>query len=186
MHIKDMYVNIAIKYTLIIANKLLKKQPRGQMRYKRNHVHIWMIMNRNYFQYDDRFYKANSGIVMSSLLSNSMAEIFTQDLEQNGIEHLLEDGQTISYNRYLEDIFVLYNQTKLTPQSLCEQFSAQHKDPQLTINEEVNQIAYLDINLINKQGQIKMELYRKPKTTYITIKNNSCHPKNQKLAAYKN
>jgi hypothetical protein len=77
-----------------------------------------------------------------------------------------------------------YNQTKITPQSLFEQFNAQHKDLQFTINEEINnQIAYLDLNLINKQGQI--EIYRKSTMTDITIKSNSCHPKEQKLAAYK-
>jgi hypothetical protein len=31
-----------------------------------------------------------------------------------------------------------------------------------------------------------MKIYRKPTTTDITIKNNSCHPKEQKLATYKN
>jgi hypothetical protein len=31
-----------------------------------------------------------------------------------------------------------------------------------------------------------MEIYRKPTTTDITINNRSCHPKERKLAAYKN
>jgi hypothetical protein len=31
-----------------------------------------------------------------------------------------------------------------------------------------------------------MEIYRNPTATGITINNNSCHPKEQKLAAYKN
>jgi hypothetical protein len=31
-----------------------------------------------------------------------------------------------------------------------------------------------------------MEVYRKPTATDITINNNSCHPKEQKFAAYKN
>jgi FMN-dependent NADH-azoreductase len=53
--------------------------------------------------------------------------------------------------------FVL--QPAINPQSLLEQFNAQHKDLQFTINEEVNnQIAYLDLNLINNQGQSESEL----------------------------
>jgi hypothetical protein len=49
---------------------------------------------------------------------------------------------------------------------------------QFTINEEVsNQITYIDLNLINKHGQIKMEIYRKSTTTDITINNKSCHPR---------
>jgi hypothetical protein len=49
-----------------------------------------------------------------------------------------------------------------------------------------NQIAYLDLNLLNKQGQLEMEIYRKPTSTDIKINSNSRHPKEHKLAAYKN
>jgi hypothetical protein len=60
------------------------------------------------------------------------------------------------------------------------------KDLQFTINEELNnQINYLDLNLINRQGQIEMEVYRKPTATNIMINKNSCHPKERKLAAYR-
>jgi hypothetical protein len=31
-----------------------------------------------------------------------------------------------------------------------------------------------------------MQIYRKPTTTHITINNKSCHPREQKLSAYKN
>ena len=47
-------------------------------------------------------------------------------------------------------------------------------------------LAYLDLNIFNRHGQIEMEIYRKPTTTDITINNKSCHPKEQKLPAYKN
>jgi hypothetical protein len=44
----------------------------------------------------------------------------------------------------------------------------------------------LNLNLINKQGQLETEIYRKATVTDITINSNSCHPKEQKLAIYKN
>jgi hypothetical protein len=118
-----------------------------------------------------------------------MAEIFLQDLEQNRIKHLLEDEKVIYYNRYVDDIFIIYNQTRITPQNLFEQFNAQHKNLQFTINEEINnQIAHLDVNLINKRGQLGMKIlvYRKPTATDITINSNSCNPKEHKLGPYKN
>jgi hypothetical protein len=46
-----------------------------------------------------------------------MAEIFLEDLEQNRIKHFLEGGKLVYYNRYIADIFMIYNQTKTTPQS---------------------------------------------------------------------
>jgi hypothetical protein len=72
------------------------------------------------------------------------------------------------------------------PQTILEQFNIQHGDLQFTVNEETdNQIAYLDLNLVNKQGRLEMEIYRKPTAMDITMNNTSCHPKEYKLAAYK-
>jgi gluconate kinase len=49
-----------------------------------------------------------------------------------------------------------------------------------------NPITYLYLKLSNKQGQIEMEVYRKPTTTDTAINNTSCHPKEHKLVAFKN
>jgi hypothetical protein len=39
-----------------------------------------MITNQNYFQYEGKFYKPNSGVGMVSPLSGILSEIFLQDL----------------------------------------------------------------------------------------------------------
>jgi hypothetical protein len=49
-----------------------------------------MIMNQNYFQYDDKFYKPKAGVAMGSPISSTMDEIFPQDLKQNRRKHLLK------------------------------------------------------------------------------------------------
>jgi hypothetical protein len=74
-------------------------------------------MNQKYFQYEGKFYKATSSIAMVSPLSSSIAEHFLQDLEQNRLKHLLEGKKIVYYNRYIDDIFIIYNQTKITPQT---------------------------------------------------------------------
>jgi hypothetical protein len=143
-----------------------------------------MIMEQNCFQYEGNFYKPASGVAIGSPLSSILAEIL-QDLEQSRIKYLLKDGKGIMYNRYVDDIFILSNQTKITPQTICEQFNVQHKDLYFTVNKEMdNQIAYLDLNLINKQGQLEVEVYKKPTTTDITINNTTCYPREYKFAAY--
>jgi hypothetical protein len=67
------------------------------------------------------------GVAMGSPLSGMLAEIFLQDLEQHRIKHLLEDGNIIYYNRYVDDIFIIYNQTKINPQIITEHFNVEHK-----------------------------------------------------------
>jgi glycyl-tRNA synthetase beta subunit len=74
-----------------------------------------MITNQNYFQYKGKFYKPTTGVAMGSPLSSILAEIFLQDLEQNRLKHLLEDKKIVHYNRYIHNIFIIYDQRKITP-----------------------------------------------------------------------
>jgi hypothetical protein len=138
MDIKDLCVKIQINYTLNIANILLKNNRADEYSMREIMSILKMIMNQNYFQYDRKFYKPKLGVAMGTPLSSTMAEIFLQDLEKNRIKHLLEDEKIIYCNRYVDNIIIICIQTKITPQSLFEQFNVQHKDLQFTINEEVN------------------------------------------------
>jgi hypothetical protein len=82
---------------------------------------------------------------------------------------------------------MIYDQRKRTPQTILEQFNIQHEDLKFTINRETNnQITYLELLFTKKRGQIEMEVYRKPTTTDVMTNNNSCHPQENKLAAFKN
>jgi hypothetical protein len=97
MDINDLYVKIPINYTLNITNKLLKNNHADEYIIRVIMSILEMIMNQNYFQYDRKCYKPKSGVAMGSPLSSTTAEIFLQDLEQNKIEHLLEDKKIIYY-----------------------------------------------------------------------------------------
>jgi hypothetical protein len=74
---------------------------------------------------------------------------------------------------------MIYDQTKITPQTIIKQFKVQHKVTD-------NQVTYLDLNLTNKRGQIEMDVHRKPTTRDVAINNTSCHLKEHKLVAFKN
>jgi hypothetical protein len=176
MDIKDLYINIPINDTLYITNNLLKLNHTDKAITREIMAILEMILHQNYFQYNEKFYKPKSGVANGSPLSSIMAEIFLQHLEQSKVKLLLEDRNIVYYNRYVDDIFIIYNQSKITPQHILKHFNTQNKNLQFTLNEEVNQITYLDLNLTNKHGQIKMEIYRKP-TTDVTIDNilPSCH-----------
>jgi hypothetical protein len=187
LDIKDLYVNIPIIDTLYIINSLLKQNRTDEKSKKEIMLLVDMIMNQNYFHYNGKFYKPRSGVAMGSPLSGLMAEIFLQDIEQKKIKPLLEDNIIAYYNRYVDDLFIIYNPLLISPQDLLQQFNKQHKNLQFTLNEEINnQITYLDLNLTNKNGNIIMEIYRKPTFSDITIDSRSCHPQEQKLATYKN
>jgi hypothetical protein len=88
LDIKDLYVKITINLTLNIVNKLLKNNRIDVCTRKELKLTLRMITNQNYFQYEGKFYKPNSGVAMGSPLSEILAETFPQDLEQHRIKHL--------------------------------------------------------------------------------------------------
>jgi hypothetical protein len=70
---------------------------------------------------------------------------------------------------------------------MLEYFKKQHRSIQFTITGENNkQIAYLDINILHKQGTIGIDIYKKPVTSDITIVSASCYSDKYKMATFKN
>jgi len=57
-----------------------------------------VIINQNYFQNKDRYFKPLKEIAMGLPISRIIAEIYCQLFEELTIRHLLESGQ-ISYYR---------------------------------------------------------------------------------------
>jgi hypothetical protein len=115
MDIKGLYVKIPINYTLNIANKLLNNNRFNELITRDIMSVLRMVMNQNYYQYKGKFYKPISGIAMGSPLSTTIVEIFLQNLEQNRLKHLLEGKMIMYYNIYIDDIFIVYNQTNNPP-----------------------------------------------------------------------
>jgi hypothetical protein len=148
MDIKDLYVKIPTNTTLNIINKTLKHNNIDTYIRKEIMITIRLITNQNYFHYEGKFYKPKSGVAMGSPLSGILAEIYLQQIEQSRIKHLLEDGRIIYCNRYVDDIFLIYDQTKINPQIINIEFNKQYNELQFTTNEELNnQINYLDLTL---------------------------------------
>jgi hypothetical protein len=186
LDITYLYVNIPIDDTINMTKQLLKGNNTDDQHIKEVINILKTILNQNYFQYNRKFYKPKTGITMGCPLSGTIAEIFIQHLEQQTLKHTLESQAIIYYTRYVDDIFIIYNQNKITPEQILEQFNKQHKALQFTITEENKQIPYLDLNITNKLGTVGIGIYRKPTMTDIVISNSSCHPGEQKMATFKN
>jgi hypothetical protein len=74
------------------------------------------ILNQNYFQYNKQIYQPNTGIAMGSPISNTAAEIYIQHLEALYIKPWLESGLILYYNRYVDDVVMVYNANKTDEQ----------------------------------------------------------------------
>jgi len=144
------------------------------------------IMEQNYFQYNKQCYKPQNGIAMGSSISGYLAEIYIQGIEETNIKHWLESKEIIYYKRYVDDIFILYNQDKTNEQQILNWLNKIDKNLQTKINtEEENKIQFLDLTIHRNKHNMTINKYRKPTETDTTIHYTSNHPPEQKMAAYR-
>jgi hypothetical protein len=128
------------------------------------------ITNQNYFQFMKENYVQAEGLAMGAPTSAILSEIYLQFLENSVIYNILKTHNIEGYFRYVDDVLNEFNQ--ITPKL------------KFTIEEELQQkINFLDITIQRKQHRITTNIYRKPTSTDSIIPNDSCHPKEHKMAA---
>jgi hypothetical protein len=78
---------------------------------KRNNYYILdMILEQNYLQFNNQFFKQNEGIIMGAPTSAILGETFIQRLEHTIIYKILNRHQIIDYHRYVDYILIIYNE----------------------------------------------------------------------------
>jgi hypothetical protein len=73
-----------------------------------------VIINKNYFQYGDKYRKPTKGIAVVSPISSTQAEIYPQFFEELTITNWMENGEISYYRRYIDGIIIIFDQIKLT------------------------------------------------------------------------
>jgi hypothetical protein len=71
-----------------------------------------VILKPNYFQYNNKFFQPEKGIVMASPISSTMAEIYPQFFEEIYIKQWLESREIIHYKGYVNNILIIFYQNK--------------------------------------------------------------------------
>ena len=183
--IKDLYVNIPINETLKITKTLLSENNNEQIT-KQIITLLETILQQNYFSFLGNTYQPDKGISMGSPISNTVAEIFLQNLEDTYIKQTLDKQNIIYYTRYVDDILVIYNAKQTTPVIMHNHLNKIHPNLKFTPTlEHNNTINFLDLLIIRHPTHIDIDIYRKPTTTDTTINYNSNHPTEHKMAAYR-
>jgi hypothetical protein len=101
------------------------------------------------------------------------------------VKHLLEEQAIAYYARYVDDILIVFDSSKITISEIQKQAENIHKNVELKMNMENNSIKYLDLLIIRQSDRMEIDIYHKPTTTDLTIHATSNHPTEHKLAAYR-
>jgi len=167
--IKDLYVNIPIEETLTITKQQLLKNNDKYIT-KQIITILHTILKQNYFEFQETIYHPSKGIAIGSPISDTMAEIFLQHIENKHIKQLLDSKNIVFYTRYVDDIFIIFDTTRITPDEIQIHVDHMHKNLKLTPTHEDNaQIRFLDILITRQKNDLSNSIYRKPTTTDTTI-----------------
>ena len=182
--ISNMYSNIPIEEMLTIlkntcdTNGVENSTTQEIMRITKT------LVTQNYFQFQNTTYMQNEGLAMGAPTSSILSEIYMQYIESNTIYDALRKHSIEGYFRYVDDILLVYNDSKTDIKEVLKEFNNITPKLRFTLEKEKNnKINFLDITIIKNPEGLTFEIYRKPTTTDLIIPNDSCHPNEHKTAA---
>jgi hypothetical protein len=98
-NIKDLYVYIPIEQILLLT-KILNNLNNTEKTIKQQILQaLHTIINHNYLQFKDSFYKPPTSVTMGSPISALSAEIFVQYYETLNIKSAIENKHIVFYIR---------------------------------------------------------------------------------------
>jgi hypothetical protein len=119
-----MYTNISKVEIINIVNNIIDNTQGVETKVQKEIIHILeTIMEQNYFQFNQDYYKQIDGLAMRAPTSSILGEIlYVQNMEHTKIYPILNKQQIIAYFRYV-DILIIYDQKKTDINYTLDEFN---------------------------------------------------------------
>jgi len=157
--IKDLYANILMQETLRIAKTVLLDN-NNEHTSKQIITLLEVTLQQNYFSFCNNIYQPEKGISVGSFISNTVVEIFLQDLENKHLKQILHAQNITFYARYVNDILLIYNTKHTPPEIIHSHINKVHPNLQFTPTfEHNNSISFLDLLIIQHPTQIEIDIF---------------------------
>ena len=145
---------------------------------------IDLILNNNTFQFDNQHYIQTLGTAMGTKMAPNYATLTLGYLEISLYEKVgyifgshFEELLQQSWKRYLDDCFIIWNNSWGDITTLHEILQNVHPNIKLTVETSKKEIPFLDILIIKNGCKIITDIYRKPTDTQQYLHFKSHHPK---------
>ena len=138
-----------------------------------------LLFDNTFFQFDKEFYVQIFGTPMGSPISGLFADMVMEDLESECLDKL-SFSPTFFY-RYVDDIITCVPLNEID--NILRIFNSYEERLQFTHEIELdNKINFLDVLIINNNGNLETDWYTKPTFSGRFLNFNSKHPISQKIA----
>ncbi len=140
-------------------------------------------LNDCYFLWDNVLFKQKSGVPMGGRLSPILATLFMESLEYS----VLCSTRILPriFLRYVDDIFIVWDESRGCFWKFLERLNAHHPAIQLTVKKEQNRsIPFLDVRITRPKSSdqsttsdsLQIEIFRKATHANRYLHFNSAHP----------
>jgi hypothetical protein len=111
------------------------------------------------------------GLAMGAPTSSLLSEIYLQHLEGTRIFDILVQHQIVGFFRFVDDILVTYRQslTNIRVHEVLTKFNNLTPKLNFTLEEETNNINFLEITITKTPDCLSYKVYRKLTTTNAII-----------------
>ena len=178
--VTDLYTMIPQAESILSIRKMLDKlqikqidgvKPETIIRLSR------LVLQNNYFTYNDNYYHQIRGGAMGSPLTLTLANCYMFFFEENIIKQITNSGGL--YVRYIDDIFIAINWPIRHLNKQIDQWN--NKDLNIKLNAQTDfTINFLNLYIENNNGQLITKVYHKPSYEPYYLSFNSIHPQHMK------
>jgi hypothetical protein len=142
-----MYTNIPKTDIINIISNIINEDKDINKDYQYEIIQILKtVLEQNYFQIDNEYYKQTDGLAMGALALAIMAETYMQYMEHTQIYPILTKQQIVAYFRYVDDILIIYDEKKTNIIHTLNEFNKLQPTINFTLEKEQQEsINFLDI-----------------------------------------
>jgi len=121
---------------------------------------IRAVLSQNYFSFQQKIYQPEQGISMGSPISSLIAEIFLQHYEDANIKQLLDSKNVAFYTRYVDDILVIFDTTKINPHAINTYTNNIQNNIKLNPTyEDDSFIDFIDLTILRRHTKLEIDIY---------------------------
>ena len=133
-----------------------------------------LVLNNNNFEFNGNHYLQSLGTAIVTKMAPSYGNLFMDRLERQ----LISDAQVKPYLwlRYIDDIFMVRTGSEEELDEFLNYIDA-HATIKFTWTWSKESVNYLDVQVMNNNGQIETDLYTKPTDKHQFLSYTSCHPR---------